>query len=903
MSAQTSSKQDEHGDEKHERRRGGWSERAFEEIIQQFISRAEPGKFYVYDIASPPGSGKTFTVLKFLVTRRLSAVCSFPTHQNQSTALSYIVSQVKKTGKLRHFVLDYAGLENYCLFHRPALLRKLLDQYRENGESYVTAAQKLLGEDVMFRALLLRDTFTIAEKIYTEIAEMFDQNKSDKEVVEYTRDYVERRGQYEVCLGVCPVGLLFTLNRGLVYSLLSKPKIITWRYSTAEKIMKKHNFKNVIVANPSRLVSNIKNISSEKVNPEWLLCPRLLLIKKSSVIKTKDGRRVPVYLALKRVLILTPHAGLQFVLNTITRQLEVSGVDKKFMLYIDEYDALLKPKNWRLFSINEAKTMKAIADKVLSMDEGEELKGVVIDEYIKRYASYVSYVVGKIIEKVENSIKTGEYTPYSILFVEGAFSRFRETTLETKIPIEYLPLGARVVHIKHMLSDEELFKLIVNPKIYFADLSAKDPDWVVRFREAVAGFRQIIKKTRTISLKPVKVKYDRVYIQLLPREVYVSDLLSEISDLMKYLLYTPRLAVYYAVKDKELVAESLDASLSVFLTWSKHAILTSATPIHYDLLVMGTNSTLPQSDYESIVKNNSFSFAKFSSPVEEEYDQYTVKKYIGKLLMYTEEYSKTLRDSVASNTQLFFNSSCVMTPLIEVSQISPLTRIIREYGRMIKVLPQPSLKPLTQNMITTASSKNLEPLMQATRSYIVLVDALIRQGHRVLLLTQNKVLALFFVKLLKMIPCHGDTCGEKVDKISHFKTKDERILLTWFRSRIGRGVDIDVRTDVVVTVGSPYPQPRVLVNYKTYERLFDSRLVVTYALKPFNSIESVVVYKTLIPRDYVSGLSELAQALGRAIRSIMSLEHGEVRIYIPQYVYTKFLGIAPLWLRGSTTSF
>lgn len=884
------------------RRRGGWSEQAFEEIVQQFISHAEPGKFYIYDISSPPGSGKTFTVLKFIVTRRIPAVCSFPTHQNQATALTYIVSLMSSEDKPRLFVVDYAGLENYCIFYRPALLRKLLSQFKPEGGSYVDAAQRLLGEDVLFKALLLQDTFTASEKIYTKIAELFDAGKHDHEVLELTKSFVERRGQYEVCFGVCPIGLLFSFYSQHVYELLSKPKIITWRYTLAEKLSKKYNFRHIVVASPARFVSNVKTVLEGNLNPEWLLCPRLLLMRKCTTVKTRDNRRVPTYLSLRRTVILTPHAGLQFILNLVTRQKEVTGTTRRHLLYIDEYDALMKPRKWKVFSLGEAKAVKALADMVASKEEGEEFRNVVIDEYLKRYAQYVSYVLGKVVDIVEHSIKSGEYSPYTVLFIEGAFSKFREAVLETRIPIEYLPLGARVVHIKHLLQDEELFKLLVNPKLFFIDLAEKDPDWAVRFREASATFKQLIRTARCTAMRPGKSKNkltSQTYLQLVPREKRAEDIVSELSDLVKHVLYIPRMALYYAVDERNIVVESIDAQISQFLTWGRHAILTSATPISHDLYVLGTHSAVPSSDYEAVTKNISFSFAKFSPPAIEEYDHYTVRKYVGKVLVYTDEFSRALRDSVTSDTAIHFDASSVIPSVLEISQISPITTIVKEYSRLVKILPQPSLRPLTYRMLLSASSSKNEPIIQSVRSYAMLVDVLVRAGFRVLVLTQNKEVALFLARLMKMEKCLGDVCREGVEKISHFKSRNGKVVLTWFRSRIGRGVDLDVRTDAVVVVGSPYPHLRVFVNYKSYERVFDSKHSLMYIVKPLNTTGNTFVYKCLVPRDFVSGLNELAQALGRAIRSILNLEHSEVRVYLPSYVFAKFTVVAPLWLKSS----
>ncbi|MEM1810156.1 MAG: hypothetical protein QW324_04780 [Thermofilaceae archaeon] len=894
------------------RRRIGWSDRVFDEIISQFISYSEPGKVCIYDISSPPGTGKTYSVIRYILTRGESAICSFPTHQNQATALTYILSQTART-ELKHYVLDYAGLENYCLFYRPKVLRSLLDAFRRPGDSYASAVQRLLGEDLVFKSLILADTFSVTEKILTSLAELFDAGKPDAEVAEAAREIVGQRGQYEVCTGVCPVGVLWRFYRRSVYELLSKPAVITWRTDLAEKYRRKHQKSKVrlLVANPEILVANAESIKKREVKPEHLLCPRLLLITRCVQAHTKDksGKRLPTYISLRKFIVLTPHAALDFVLSIVTRQHEVSEAKKKVLLYIDEYDALVKPRSWRLVSLPEAKAEIAVAEMVLSREVGEDLRGVIVDEYLRRYAAYVRVVLTKIVEVVENSLATGVYHPLASIFIEGAFSRMKEAVLPTRVPVEYPPLSPRPVHILHFLSSkdgEDLFKLLLNPKIFFYDFAEKDPEWRVRLREAAGAFRRILTSCRTFTYQVGRAESKYTHgreLTLLKKEKRCEDVLSEVSSFIRTLVLAPRFACFYSVDTErpgELRLESIDAQLYNLIAWTVHSTFTSATPVSWSLVIAGPNRDVVFSDYEALAKSVSLSLLRFTSMSPEDYDQYSLKKYIGEAVLYTPEYSKLLKDSLATGAPITFDASRdIARTRIEVSQVSPLTREIKQYARISRIIPEHGLTPLTPGMIEALSMRAVRVLAALLRNYLALISYLRSRGHRVLIIAQNKEVAELVAKVMKMTKCHGDTCGEHVEKVSHFVNADRSILLTWFRSRIGRGVEIEAPVNSVVVVGSPYPRPRAFVTAVGSEWLFAPKLIVAYNVKAYNTRETFTAYRTLLPMDYLSGLNELCQAVGRATRATLSSAVNQVYVFIPYFIFTKLSVIAPAWLRES----
>lgn len=141
--------------------------------------------------------------------------------------------------------------------------------------------------------------------------------------------------------------------------------------------------------------------------------------------------------------------------------------------------------------------------------------------------------------------------------------------------------------------------------------------------------------------------------------------------------------------------------------------------------------------------------------------------------------------------------------------------------------------------------------------------------------------------------------------------KGVNIYITWFRSKLCRGVDLpdeDVVTHVMV-VGSPFRPPST-IDYVIENKPLDQqeiyfkagRLEIGFHL--FNSRtgnwSSTKICIGNTPLDIAESINELIQAYGRGLRKCWRIK-GEfnytVRLFIPSWLQYKFLYYAQLWMK------
>jgi len=870
----------------------------------------------VIDIALPPGGGKTYNIIEYIVEKGRDAIMTFPYHQNQQTALQYIfqILHESRSLKLKQFIFDYAGLENYCIFYKPELLMKLLDKFRREGETYTDAVQNMLSDDMLFRVILAKGVDI--EHIWMTIGRSLDEYKSTgdkKKYLSVITNIVERKGQYEICTNVCPLGLFAWWYRKEIYNYLSDYKIITWRDMSKEAEKYKTVKKFLVYANPSVFVENIDKLRNGEFSPEWVLCPRYLIMTKSTMNKRVNR---PTFITTRRVIILTPHAGLDFILNLVRKQLYVSKIrHKEFLLFIDEYDYLLyKPISWSLLSIEAIKTVIAVADKIINTTIGDTINGIEIDEYVKRYAEYVKDTLTLIYEIFEESTETKTYNPLVNIFVEGAFSEYRETLPSGKTVI-YKPLGARVVHIRHFMTNpkaSEVLKLVLNPKSYFQDLAEEDPDWILKYREALIKFRLIIKGTKTLIRSPAKgrtsneeaqtssnnttTKSSHVLYLTMKKAILKDDPIKVIQSYLIYLLDIPRYVVFYTYDNNKIRLNSIDIRLHQLLTWSRSAILSSATPIIWNYFILGPNPTVQTStEYERVVYDKYRSFIHFDRARKREYDTYTEYVYKGKSEIYNPQYRTYLLHYIHGNRKPEYTNDAIKKVEIEMHKTEMKTEDVYDFVSRIEVHVKRNLDPINLE----SGVKNEIELVKQIKKYIGEIRQLSKTEDGVLVLAQNKRIAKGLAKLYKGIKCLGTKCDDSIpeEKISHYLAKNGKIIITYFRSRSTRGIDIPHKFTGVIIVGSPNPRASTFACYisPSDEHPLVPRHYITYKVMSYNS-KPTKVYLVLTPQDFLSGISELMQSIGRAVRMAMKSEK-TVKVIIPEFLIRRIKLLSPYWFK------
>ena len=885
----------------------GWNDKEFKEIIDEVLAYEKD--VIVSDISSPPGTGKTKNTIRYIVERRNSLIASFPTHANQEQALEYLIEALEeeKPKKLPFFVLDYGGLENYCIFYKPEVLMKFLDKFKTDAnQSYVEAVEEFLGNHFISAILFQRALNN--DDIWYRIGEILDEYKktnNKRKYISSIKEIVEKKGQYEICRGVCPIGLMFWYYRRNIYHDLANPKIITWRKKKVEELKRKNTEtgKHILLANPSETIDNFDELLNGKYKIENVLCPRLLLISPSSLTKKNKTN----YIAVRKSIILTPHASLQFVTNVIKREHDIQKINPRHILYLDEYDTLLKPKKWNLYSISTLTSLIAIADMIIKKRVGESIDGIYIDEYLYQYAKYVRNVAKRVYDVVTNSINTKKYHPIVNLFVEGAMSTFEETTLKINLTpnmskLIYKPLATRPVHIRYFLGSD-LLSLIISEKTHFQEF-IDDPEWRVNLRTAKINFDKLTSNIPVHEYSLFFIKTPRGKEILLGRRKNKRNIHKIIEDLREYLrplIDYPRFAVFYNFDGNQIILSSID--ISIYNILQLRGILTSASPIKWDFVVNGPRHKFGNSLYANLVLNSVVSTILVNLDREEEYFDKVIDKYNVIFNAYDTKTREKIEKIVYNGGKLPDTINIEHKNGI-IKQISILTKMNQEYSKLLHIIyvPLPTLYMLPKELNYQDEKLALALLEKSLEPYSSLISFHLSfdkvKDRYILLLVQNKFYARVFANNVRAIKCYKNKCDNNIKKITHFSNPKLKIDITWFRSRAERGIDLPNNYRMVVVVGSPYPKPSFIAQdvVEPSELTTSIAQSTTFLISSFNTKTINKVSIAHIPYDILSAISELTQAIGRATRSAMR-EMKPVKVIIPAFLRNKIYVYSPLWLK------
>lgn len=144
-----------------------------------------------------------------------------------------------------------------------------------------------------------------------------------------------------------------------------------------------------------------------------------------------------------------------------------------------------------------------------------------------------------------------------------------------------------------------------------------------------------------------------------------------------------------------------------------------------------------------------------------------------------------------------------------------------------------------------------------------------------------------------------------------FNEKVLKLYVTWFRSKMCRGVDVPDEDMVlhVVVVGSPFRPPSLLEPKEYIENVYDEKelymvsgkLEICFHVKNnwTESVSSSEVCIAHMPIDISEAINELNQAVGRALRRSWREENAYyvVRIHLPYWLMRKYLLYSQLWVR------
>ena len=240
----------------------------------------------------------------------------------------------------------------------------------------------------------------------------------------------------------------------------------------------------------------------------------------------------------------------------------------------------------------------------------------------------------------------------------------------------------------------------------------------------------------------------------------------------------------------------------------------------------------------------------------------------------------------------------------------------------VEVIPMPELSPFEY--------QNAFDFFYVLGDYITVIESyLSMRPYDKLILCQNKSIAdLVYDRLYSKLYLPEDkklwylsnTVAKRVG-VSRIGTdyfyglmKDARhpkgykqVFITWFRSRITRGIRLNAFIDTVIIVGSPYPPPTTLSPYQSYDFQGKSHILGTAA-----SLKYGDRYLVHTVADVFKAVNDLIQALARPLRVLDSLASSEIlsrdyhdfslQIVMPYHLFKKVYTFAPHWLRKFFTT-
>ena len=813
--------------------------RGLERIVSEAIS-APPGS--IVEVSGPPGSGKTYTTLKAVVERGSSAVISFPNHANQMAALASLLDIWASEGydEPTHYVVDYAGIERYCVFHDPEAAAALLSGGTPR-EMVDRAMARVAG-----KAAALGIYASEVEAALGEVARALSEYREGRITLEEYRSRVRRAveayGQSSFCRSACPIGIYAQWYAPELARSLRRPTVVTWR--RLEMRLPRRLGRRVVEVRLREALESLDRLEAGEARPEWLLCPRLALTL--PLAPGRGRRRTPI--PSKRSIVLTPHSGLEFVLSLW------GGRGGERVVVVDEYDSyMLRPESWKLVPLDLLKHLASVAEELASAGVGGEALGVEVDLPLYIFAELAYEALTALVEEVEESLERGVHSPLADVTVEGAFSTVVEDAVPSAAGAQLTPLSPRLAHRAH-LSRSRAAELLANFEAEYARLAGRavGGDWRVALRGAWSAWAEAVSRSGTLAARAPKVSDRELYASY--REGPPVDALPRLISYARALRRWPAQVLYYTVSREGVFLSSLDARLSLLL--GRSLMLISATPVRWDLFARGPSEGPghPALDAYAAARTSIVSAERRGAA------EYADLLEVSYTLLLPREAGGTARLEPVGARQL-------MPP-------GPVSG----YRETIRIVYEPLLPPLGRR-----------PTRGSLAPYASLISTLASRGERVLAIAQNKRVAAWLGSAFGGRPAYWERAADSLEQATHIDAG--RVHVIWFRGRGSRGIDLPGEYDSVVVVGSPYARPD-MVSPAPPSAPHALRLSVRFQARSWNTGEAYERYLVASPHSTQLAVNELFQALGRAARRRAG---GVLRVYMPAFLRKTVLAYGPPW--------
>ncbi|MEM4584204.1 MAG: hypothetical protein QW611_04435 [Ignisphaera sp.] len=905
---------------------------SLKETITELISMSDEKTVTVLEV--PPGTGKTknsIDVSVELAGKRANILFFLPTHASALTAFAYAINAFynlyKSTPNIKKlpFIVYYEGVERYCpLYIYKGLFYKALNYARRrwwiNRDEYER-----------FSSLGPKDTMRVF-------------------------------GWSVICRKVCPI-YRFDINVGNARIFVPKAFLeLSNQVLTGEAKTYIKDAVNALAEMSKKGLVKYLNIYMDFDNGIFRgICVRTLLNK--AVVK---GLKRKIQIFFKGSLIIAPTSGVEFLLKSIVKKLETMNKSKalvmKPIVILDEYDTYFyRPAVMPVFTIRWIEFERNLAKKIIETFKNDYEKGnpfdideahaaivafMILDEVLFRARSYLE---NRRFDLISSSVSL-VFDAVAEEIVDDALnviSPFRPRELVLLDAEKFVDFMTRA--IKHYISAEKITFIDPNEikKNFWYYLQLWE--WMLIDYCKRHNIPYLLPALYTFTGSEFATAYLERYERHISAAKWVFLVRKKgvphpktglVSYVVAYRAYQTRGTVIIPEKTREV-----KTNLSVWVIYMISYDCKFYTLFGQDLKLFLTSATgIPwPSDF----------FKSRSGLI------YTLDPYGSSIISYLEGYRYPKPVNKRDRLEYVFEP-LVPDPIKKRFVIATSHfKFILKYATLGRVIPE-----LLPHLLSRAESEvkphKFEYVMSVYSDHLSwLFGDLLRDIRKlkldrtnlnpsIMILCQRKDIAIrmalesvtigrYFRFTPKLQICTETKCVDpprfkdkyiermlnfmKEIKASHFLVRlkkstlknEIKVYVTWFRSKLCRGVDLPDNDILLYTfvVGSPYRPPSTIDFVVWNERPLDAlevygkagRVEIQFMLR--NTITGTTSTIPLCiacqPVDISEAINELTQAYGRALRKAWNARERGInyvtQLIIPYWLNNKFYGYSPLWMQ------
>ena len=420
----------------------------------------------IVEVEYPPGAGKTFSTIEYLLTLGVPSVIYFPNHGAQRNALRYVlkISQSRRGFlSLPINIVYYEGMERHCFFLRDPW--RVIEFFERVGDGDLVEGFRRVS-DYVKRSVTNRKLRPVVDRFYGELYKVFSEFSegriTDEELKKKIFD-IQNRYRNLFCK-FCPIYNLMRNCGKLIRRQTCMYKRVFVPSTIPESGLMVGDL--VIRVDPLKVV-NYSDIFSEGFRGcpfnsiiDVPMCIRALLMGHYATYRSKkrgnrcESNHLPTVLGS---MVLTNHKTFDMISSIISSSRGTSPHYSTYspIIVVDEYDT------WILYEYGiETYTSKDIKEYLMVLDrvESEARDWFGVEEAIQEYREVIDYISTNPVETLQLEIIEENRFPEKEITINDIDEKLRrkirnidellnkkivygqvDGIIETLLPVENLP--------------------------------------------------------------------------------------------------------------------------------------------------------------------------------------------------------------------------------------------------------------------------------------------------------------------------------------------------------------------------------------------------------------------------------------------------------------------------------